>query len=322
VRNALTRERTLLGLDNFETLNYALNEKGSDGEKTAKSLHTFFKSLAANGVTLCVTSREVTNLGGEIIEDIQGLTNESGGRLFQENVIKQKDEIYIEKTQQVSEMVGGHPLALRLLASAFDDQVGTALDQYIENLQSFLPKARDKWTEEDRHESLRASFDFTMNNLVKTAEGKELQVALSNLSMFIAFFVDATAAPVLDGKMYKAEEIAAVRKRTNGTLHALWERSLLERGKLPLEKENYYQYRLHPALGLFAKANLTESEADSARENYWQSMDYLASTAEEQISRSPLMAQIALSAVPDLLTVAEARSDEDAALMKFRARIP
>src|SRR3972149_3518301 len=53
VRNALTSKRTLLGLDNFETLNYALNEKSSDKEKTAKSLHSFFKNLAANGVTLC-----------------------------------------------------------------------------------------------------------------------------------------------------------------------------------------------------------------------------------------------------------------------------
>jgi hypothetical protein len=141
VHKRLTSKRTLLGLDNFETLNYALNEKGSDEEKSAKSVRAFFESLAANAVTLCVTSREVTNLPGETIEDIQGLTNENGGRLFQENVVRQKDEIYIEKTQQVSEMVGGHPLALRLLASAFDDQVGTSLDQYIEDLQSHLPRS-------------------------------------------------------------------------------------------------------------------------------------------------------------------------------------
>ena len=96
-RNALTSKHTLLGLDNFETLNYALNPKDSEEEKTAKSLHSFFKYLAANGVTLCVTSREVTNLAGEIIEDIQGLPNDIGGRLFQENVVKQKDEIYIEE---------------------------------------------------------------------------------------------------------------------------------------------------------------------------------------------------------------------------------
>jgi tetratricopeptide (TPR) repeat protein len=322
VRERLTNKRTLLGLDNFETLNYALNEKGSDEEKTAKSLHAFFKSLAANGVTLCVTSREVTNLPGEIIEDIQGLTNENGGRLFQENVVRQKDEVYIEKTQQVSKMVGGHPLALRLLASAFDDQVGTSLDQYIEELQSHLPKARDKWTEEDRHESLRASFDFTMNNLLKTNEGRELQIALSRLSVFIAFFVDFTAAPVMENKMHETnEEYKTMRAQASKTLHALWERGLLERASLPLEDENFYLYRLHPALGLIAKDRLTDTDADAAQEKYWQSMNYLAGMAEEQIGKSSLMAQTASHAIPDLLVAAEVKSDENAATMQYRVNI-
>jgi|CXWL01.1.fsa_nt_gi tetratricopeptide (TPR) repeat protein len=316
VRNALTSKRTLLGLDNFETLNHALNEKGSDEEKTAKSLHTFFKSLSANGVTLCVTSREVTNLPGETVEDIQGLTNESGGRLFQENVVKQKDKIYIEKTQQVSEMVGGHPLALRLLASAFDDQVGTTLDQYIEDLQSHLPKARDKWTEENRHETLRASFDFTMDNLLKTEEGKELQIALSRLSVFTAFFTDLTAAPVLAGKMYETEEeIEAMCAHARSILHNLWEHAILERDINHL-RDSYF-YRLHPALRIFAKGQLA-GDAKNVLGNYFRSMRNLSMLAEEQITKSPLIAQIAMRALPDLLIAAKLKNDEEAAFMQFR----
>ncbi|MBI2757389.1 MAG: tetratricopeptide repeat protein [Chloroflexi bacterium] len=317
VRNALTSKRTLLGLDNFETLNYALNEKGSDEEKTAKSLHTFFKSLAANGVTLCATSREVTNLGGEKIEDIQGLTNENGGRLFQENVVKQKGEIYIEKTQQVSEMVGGHPLALRLLASAFDDQVGTSLDQYIESLQSFLPKARDKWTEEDRHETLRASFDFSMNNLLKTEEGKELQIALSRLSVFIAFFDPLFVLPVVTNKWPEtSDEAEEQNEKAKKLANALWERSLLERTIVLSEEEDVYLYRLQSALGVFAKEQLLDIE--SVKENYWKSMSNLAGIAQDGVKKSPLIAQIALYAVPDLRIAAESKSDKDAALMQFR----
>lgn len=320
VRNALTSKRTLLGLDNFETLNYVLNEKGSDEEKTAKSLHTFFKSLAANGVTLCVTSREVTNLPGEIIEDIQGLTNESGGRLFQDNVVKQKGEIYIEKTQQVSEMVGGHPLALRLLASAFDDQVGTSLDQYIESLQSFLPKARDKWTEEDRHESLRASFDFTMNNLVKTEEGKYLQTALAKLSMFIAFFIPATAAPVIENGYPETDGLFSEDiNRTSTTLNALWERGLLECAIITPQDTSFPLYRIHPTLVFFAKERLTDVE--SIYENYWQSMNHLVGMAEKEMAKSPLLAQVVSHAAPDLLSAAEARNNEEAAVMQFRVSI-
>ncbi len=288
LRERLTGKRTLLGLDNFETLNYALNEKDSDEEKTSKNLHAFFKSLAANGVILCVTSREVTNLPGETIKDIQGLTDENGGRLFQENVVRQKDEIYIEKTLQVSKMVGGHPLALRLLASAFDDQVGTSLDQYIVDLQSHLPKARDKWTEEDRHESLRASFDFTMNKLAQTSDGEELQTALSKLSVFIAFFVDFTAAPVLENTMFEKvesdEKFEQIQSEVNRTLYALWERSLLERTLLPIENKNIPLYRLHPALRIFAKANQINTEL--VQEYYWRSMKMLARIAGEHIRKA------------------------------------
>lgn len=307
VRNALTSRRVLLGLDNFETLNYALNEKGSDEEKTAKSLHSFFKHLAANGVTLCVTSREITNLGGEVIEDIEGLSNESGGRLFQENVVRQKDEIYIEKTQQVSEIVGGHPLALRLLASAFDDQVGTSLNQYIENLQSFLPKARDKWTEEDRHESLRASFDFTMNNLLKTDEGKELQIALSRLSVFIAFFVDFTAAPVLENHTpNSSEEFEQMRPTVNSTLHSLWERGLLERAVVESPNENFYLYRLHPVLNQFAAEHVIPEDLPAMQEKHLFAMCKLAgwahpSNKDSGIYGSPFRSSIARVAMPDML---------------------
>lgn len=317
VRERLTSKRTLLGLDNFETLNYALNEKDSDEEKTSKSLHAFFKSLAANGVTLCVTSREVTNLPGETIEDIQGLTDESGGRLFQENVVRQKDEIYIEKTQQISEMVGGHPLALRLLASAFDDQLGTSLDQYIEDLQSHLPKARDKWTEEDRHESLRASFDFTMNNLVKTGEGKELQVALSTLSVFSAPFATLFAAPVIAGKVYSTEEeMNFQNENAKRICFSLWKHGLLENTRISSNEEKLNLFRIHPALRFFVRA--VPTDFTNAQANFWKSMYNLARWAEENVSKDPLTVQIVLHSLPDLLSAAEEKSDEDAAKMQHR----
>lgn len=319
VRERLTSKRTLLGLDNFETLNYALNEKDSEEEKTSKSLYSFFESLAAHGVTLCVTSREVTNLPGETIEDIQGLTNENGGRLFQENVVRQKDEIYIEKTQQVSEMVGGHPLALRLLASAFDDQVGTSLDQYIEDLQSHLPKARDKWTEEDRHESLRASFDFTMRNLVKTEEGKELQVALSRLSVFISFFADFTAAPIIENHFPNDDrEIEQMTPKSNFVLNNLWKFGLIERVNIEFAERNPYIYRIHSVITPFAKELVNEADVQALGENYRKTIEYLLNISEQQIFKSPYIAQLALRNLPDLLFLAKPIGRESDAVIQNR----
>lgn len=317
VRGKLTGRETLLGLDNFETLNYALNEKDSEEEKTAKSLHSFFKYLAANGVTLCVTSREVTNLGGEVIIDIEGLPNDVGGRLFQDNVVSQKDEIYTEKTQQVSEMVGGHPLALRLLASAFDDQVEKSLDQYIEDLKSYLPKARDKWTEEDRHESLRASFDFTMRNLVKTEEGKELQIVLSRLSVFIAYFPPFLAAPTIACKWPEtSEEDQEQQEIAERLLYSLWGRGLLERLNLPLRNKIDYLFRIHPALSHFAATHVSPKDLPIYLGTHWRSMYQLASNAhpsnkQNGIYGNPLISSIVRLAIPDLMKATKLQTDSD-----------
>ena len=323
VRNALTSKRTLLGLDNFETLNHAVEGirslEPSDSSKVAKSLYAFFKSLPAEGVVLCVTSREKTNLPGETIEEIYGLEDAMGGALFYENVSTRRDAINVKdgNLEKLSAAVGGHPLALRLLAPIFEEQAGLSLEQFIEKLQTFLPKASDRWTEEERHASLGACFAFSIDNLPKNEEGQRLQVAISRLSVFTAFFVDFTAAPVLENKMFETdEEVTAMRERASNTLHTLWERGLLEQSLIPLEKENFYLYRLHPALGIFAKESLTDVEI--VKENYWQSMSNLARMGEEQITKSPLMAQIVLRAVPDLLVSAESKNDQDAALMQFR----
>jgi hypothetical protein len=322
VRANLTRKNTLLGLDNFETLNYALNNKDSDEAKTAKSLHAFFRSLVTEGVKLCVTSREKTGLGGEYIEEIHGLSDQMGGRLFQDNVTLQRDQITIEGTQKVSEIVGGHPLALRLLASAFDDQGGT-LEEYIENLQSHIPKASDQWTEQERHESLRASFDFTMNNLVKTEEGKELQKGLSRLSIFVSFFAPYVAAPTFVGKWPKSEEEDRLQQGTaEKFIYMLWERGLLERLSLPLTGENLYLYRLYPALNQFTGERIQPEDVSIIQEDYFRAMSLLASrsfptSGGNGVYGSPLLSTVARFAMPDMLKATDLKHDKDGLNLLF-----
>ncbi|MEI7848743.1 MAG: CHAT domain-containing protein, partial [Chloroflexota bacterium] len=117
----LTGRQTLLGLDNFETLIHARDNGSDDEKKTARSLYAFFKNLAAKGVTLCVTSREKTNLPGETIQEIHGLEDEIGGRLFQNAVNTRRDALNKTGSEKISAAVGGHPLALRLLAPIFEE---------------------------------------------------------------------------------------------------------------------------------------------------------------------------------------------------------
>jgi tetratricopeptide (TPR) repeat protein len=317
VRKALTSKRALLGLDNFETLIHARDNGSDEEKKSAKSLYAFIVSLSAEGAVLCITSRSVPAIAGEYIEEIRGLEDRMGGALFSKNVSTRRDALNEAGLEKLSAAVGGHPLALRLLAPIFEEQAGVSLEEFIARLQAFLPKASDQWTEQERHASLGACFAFSLDNLPKDAEGEKLRLAISRLSVFTAFFADFTAAPVLENKWFESdEELKEIRPQVNNTLHALWERGLLERTAIPLAEENVYLYRLHPALGYFAKERLTEVE--TVMENYWQSMYALARVAEAQITQSPLMARIVSSALPDLLAAAESKEDRDAALMQFR----
>lgn len=146
-----------MGLDNFETLIHARDNGSDEEKKTAKRVYAFFKRLAAEGVTLCVTSREKTSLPSETIQEIHGLEDEVGGRLFQ-NTVSARDALNEEGLEKISAAVGGHPLALRLLAPIFEEQAGLTLDDFVQKLETFLPKAHDEWTEQERHESLGTCF--------------------------------------------------------------------------------------------------------------------------------------------------------------------
>jgi tetratricopeptide (TPR) repeat protein len=195
-----------------------------------------------------------------------------------------------------------------------------SLEEFVENLQAYLPKARDKWTEEDRHESLRASFDFTMNSLLKTEEGKELQIALSRLSVFVGFFASIVAAPVIANEFPETmDEIEEQNENAEKISLALWKRGLLERVSLPLENGCFYLYRLHPVLRFIVKELLIDD--GTVRANYWTSMSHLAQIAIEQRRKNPFTAQIAQRAVPDLLAAAEFSSGDDAHLTQYIVRV-
>jgi hypothetical protein len=318
VREKLTGRETLLGLDNFETLIHARDNGSDEEKKTAKSLYAFFKSLAAEGVILCVTSREMTALLGETIIEIYGLEDEIGGRLFQNMISTRKDALNETGLERISSVVGGHPLALRLLAPIFEEQTGLTLDRFVQKLETFLPKAHDKWTEEDRHESLSASFSFSMDNLPKNEEGENLKIAISKLSIFTAYFFELTAMPILENEFPKnQDEQKQAQSRTAKILRNLWEHGLLERTSLAFTEENFYLYRLHPALSFFAKERLSDNKM--IKERFWSSMNSLAHIAEELISQSPLIASIVSHSKSDLLAAIHLRDDIDG--LNFRYRV-
>jgi len=313
VRNALTSKRTLLGLDNFETLNHALNDDATKG--TAKSLYAFFKGLPAEGVTFCVTNREKTNLPGENIE-IYGLEDAMGGTLFYKNVNMRKDALNEAGLEKLSAAVGGHPLALRLLAPIFEEQAGLSLEQFVEKLQIFLPKASDQLTEQQRHESLGACLAFSIDNLPKNEKGERLRVAIDRLSIFVSFFVDLTATQVLENRFLKNEEFGEALTRVSSTLHNLWERSILEIRKHPIGDGVFYTYRFHPALRQIVVERTGLENNASTQEIYWFTMRRLTSLAYPAhtgggIYADPTLSTIVMEALPDLINATNIKPAND-----------
>ncbi|MEZ0396218.1 MAG: tetratricopeptide repeat protein [Anaerolineales bacterium] len=323
VRNALTRGRALLGLDNFETLVHARDNGAAEEKKAAKSLYAFFQSLPAAGVTLCITSRGKTQLPGEHLEEIYGLEDALGGALFYENVSTRRGALTETGLEQLSAAVGGHPLALRLLAPIFEEQAGLSLEAFTEKLQAFLPQASDAWTEQERHASLSACFAFSLDNLPKDEEGNELRRALSRLSIFVGFFAAPVAAPTLAGKWPTDENEDKLQQDAAQTIvHRLWERCLLERVTVPLQNENFYLYRLHPALGQFAAERVVPEDLPSMQENHFRAMRQLAGRAYPAsegggIYSSPFMAAIAHAALPDLLKATKLKQDKETSTLLY-----
>lgn len=315
VRNALTSGRALLGLDNFETLNHALNEEGSESEDTARSLHEFFSSLCSEGVALCVTSREPTDLPSEELVEIYGLDDLFGGSLFREFAGSRRETLTAAQTYEISNAVGGHPLALQLLGSVYKKRADLNPKEFLHRIESLLAETRNKWQKTKRHISLEECFAFSLDNLPKNEEGKELQAGLSRLSIFVAFFAAYMVAPTLAGGWPADEDEdklqqAAARK----IVHALWERGLLERLTLPLQDENFYLYRLHPALGQFAAERLLPEELPAAQDTHFRAMRQLASRSYPAsegggIYGSPLTSTIARVAMPDMLKAAQLKQD-------------
>jgi len=317
VRNALTSKRTLLGLDNFETLNHALNDDETKG--TAKSLYAFFKSLPAAGATLCVTSREKTSLPGEHIEEIYGLEDAMGGALFYENVSTRRDALNQASLEKLSAAAGGHPLALRLLAPTFEEQAGLSLEGFTIQLQGFLPKASDQWTEQERHESLGACFAFSMDNLPKNKNGERLRIAISRLSVFTGYFYEATAAIVLENHrsdFENSEKIAEMWSDARKTLHMLWERGLLERATIEHEKGISYIYCFHPVLNQFAMEYLDPKDQSTVVEMHRTAMDYLSfiavpTSTDRGFFGDGLLSIYVRLAMPDLLKAVKQRGNKE-----------
>jgi tetratricopeptide (TPR) repeat protein len=322
---ALQGKRLLLALDNFESL-FKARQEGTEAQKAAAAhLYKFFEQIPARGPTLLISSREKTELPGETLIPVRGLSEAAGAELFYSRVSARRAQLTRRDCLEVARAVEGHPLALRLLAPLFDRGEGRDVQDFLKRLDQHLSQARPKMPEGGRHDTLQACFDFSLAYLEKAAP--ELVAALARLSLFRGDFPAFLAAPVIFGseRLLKEEEDQQTAiQEAEALLLRLWEFGQLEREILPLGTTALSLYHLHPALRPFAAARLDDAGRAAAEEGYFLAMRRLGyvcypGTEGGGIYARADLAQIARRALPDLIAAASLRDDAEGSALCFHA---
>ena len=232
VSQALADKEMLLLLDNFEQL--------IDSHATQLLLQLL---QAAPEIKIILTTRERLNIAGEQLLFLDGLALTStastlapAGQLLWERIRLNRPDLTLDKatTAQIatlSQLLGGHPLALELAAAWSQSLPLADVISEISQDQRFLinPARQD----DDRHQSITAVFATSWRRLTP-----EAQRVYRQLAVFRGGF-----------------DLAAARTVTGGSPRILAE--LVNQALLRLDSDD--RYRRHPLLLQFAADRLAES---------------------------------------------------------------
>lgn len=240
--NFLLDKELLLIMDNFEHLVEGANIIGD-------ILHH------APNVKILVTSRELLNLQGEWIVQLQGLNVPAGRsidiegysavQLFLYNAQRVQGKVVLSDEERnyvarICQLVGGLPLGIEIASSWLRSLTCKEIAQEIEKNFDFLSTTmRDI---PDRHRSLRAVFEYSWK-LISPDE----QEVLKRISVFRGGFTRKAAEHVANASV--------------AVLGSLTDKSLLYR-----DKEG--RYRIFEILRQYAEEKLTENERQTVYEKH------------------------------------------------------
>ncbi|MEM7125641.1 MAG: tetratricopeptide repeat protein, partial [Chloroflexota bacterium] len=236
VLTRLGRQRTLIVLDNAETLVDAVMDSQMEGQVEghveALDLVDFvLNQLMGTRAYLLVTSRTHLGWSGEVALDLGGLSPQEGAALFRQSAPQRRSDMDAPLARALSEKVDGHPLALRLLGRTFNE-LATPLTDFVAEYESQLIQARDRYRHEDhRHRTLYASIETSVRHL-----DDELRTLLAGLWVFHAPFLAESATEIF-AEIFEDE-------RVPDGLHKLWQRGLLARQSRPLRDGTVLLYQL------------------------------------------------------------------------------
>ena len=239
VMNELSKQKRVLILaDNYEMIVSKIKDKRVED---AVKINNFLESVPDN-TSIILTSRRKDNLTGEVLINLEGLSNEEGYDLFCELAKKNlknqcEDNVISDKIKSIVKKVGGHPLAIEILARSYRGEGIEELSSMFDSLGIGVqnPKSID-----ERLRSLDACFEYSINLL-----SEKLEQFLLQITLFSSPFPSRLTSDVF-----------SIEERD---LDELYEHSLIQRIEKDefgeLERE-FWLYDFHPVIHEFLKKKL------------------------------------------------------------------
>lgn len=248
VGTQLAQRRTLIVLDNAETLTEALRQNNSQAINVAQWL----QQVPRKTVSLLVTSREPLGWNDERVIELAGMDDAEGARFFAENAPQKIVEA--KQAEALSQRVLGHPFSLRLLGRTFNDlPPSTSLTEFTRDCFNHLPTAEDMVQQpEHRQRSLAASIEFSTKTLDPAT-----RAVLDDLWVFHAPFLPEIAVTTLVADPDEEHEQSIYQQ-----LHTLFRRGLLDAVSIPHDDGYLLLYQLHPT----TRSYLETKKYDSAQQ--------------------------------------------------------
>jgi tetratricopeptide (TPR) repeat protein len=296
----LNQRRTLLVLDNAETLVEAVEAQNAD----VLDLVAFLKKLLGTFACLLVTSRVPLGWDDEQTHELGGLLPQEGAALFRQGAPQRKGEIDLSVAASLSRQLEGHPLGLRLLAGAFNE-IKLSLPAFLQTIEERLQDAENKYVgPEHRHRKLYACIETSVRAL-----NPVLHSLLSGLWIFHSPFLADTAVAIFDPD---AQETEAHPSLIRDQLYQLQRRSLLTLKTVTTSDGILQLYALLPTTRPYVEHHLDQAYDQALhKKRFIAAYSHLAGLASNELGRSVAVVALVQQEREDFEWVCEALADDE-----------
>jgi len=252
ILDKLREQRTLLVLDNAETLVQAMANDNPEAVRLAQFLREQLPKLT---VSLLVTSRSYLQWNDEIGLELEGLTPLESISLFKQHASQRIAEIEAERVLlwSLCEKIEGHPLSLRLLGSTFNTS-DLSLQMFVSEYEAQLFQAENKYAGVNhRQRTLYTSIETSVRYLDEAT-----RQLFSGLWIFHAPFSPETATAVFERDY---DPLTGKQPHTINQLYTLWHHGLLVyETTVELKEETIQFYRLPATIRPYVERYLSQQE--------------------------------------------------------------